>query len=181
MPSAVLSITPDATQLGELTRITHLVPLVADADGNLDTDESRDVVTLSTALNPYWGDESPTPRIFLGMGELVFTSAIAAPSEYAGAFLVDIATGEAKIWVERKGKPKKSSTPPSADARVVVGGSTPSLLSTCDPRGSRRTFASLTPLARSHQTSCPLLPSSPRTKQTELDLSLATCCGSLFV
>jgi len=75
------------------TRITHLIPLVADADGNLDTDESRDVVTLSTALNPYW-NEDPTPRIFLGMGEFVFTASFAAPSEFAGAFLVDIATGE---------------------------------------------------------------------------------------
>ncbi len=79
--------------IGSGTRITHLIPLAADAEGNLDTDGSRDVVTLSTALNPYW-DQNPQPRIYLGMGELVFTASIAAPSEFAGAFLVDIATGE---------------------------------------------------------------------------------------
>jgi hypothetical protein len=64
---------PGYNGVDEGTMITHLIPLAADADGNLATDESREVVTLSTALNPYW-NEDPKARIFLGMGELVFTA-----------------------------------------------------------------------------------------------------------
>jgi len=74
---------------GELspgTMLTHLIPLVADADGNLARgDASRHVVALSTALNPYW-NEYPLPMLFLSMGELVFTSSFKAPSAFAGAF-----------------------------------------------------------------------------------------------
>jgi hypothetical protein len=74
------------------TRITHLIPLAADAEGNLSTDEGRDVVALSSALNPrYYPDLRP--MVFYGMGEFVFASVIQAPSEFAGAFLVDIASG----------------------------------------------------------------------------------------
>jgi hypothetical protein len=90
----------------EATRLTHLIPLAADAEGQLSTDEGREVVALSSPLFPHQYDIQPT--LFLGMGEFVYASSAEGPSEFAGVFLVDIATGtveriyemaEGEAWV----------------------------------------------------------------------------------